>query len=99
MISLVEWWYNTIFHSSLHTTFYEVVYGQPSLIHMPYLPSDSCVDGVDKSLQAQEVAIKLLHFYLHRAANRMKQQANNHRSDRNFELGDLVYVKLQPYRQ
>ena len=29
----------------------------------------------------------------------MKQQADKRRSDRSFDVGDLVYVKLQPYRQ
>jgi len=27
--SLAKWWYNTNYHSALHTTPYEVVYGQP----------------------------------------------------------------------
>ena len=98
-ISLAEWWYNTTFHSSTHTTPYEVVYGQPAPVHMPYLPSDSRVDTIDKSLQAREAAIKLMKFHLTRAGNRMKQQADKKRSDREFLVGDLVYVKLQPYRQ
>lgn len=29
----------------------------------------------------------------------MKQYADAHRSDREFKLGDYVYLKLQPYRQ
>lgn len=29
----------------------------------------------------------------------MQSQANAHRSDRHLQIGDWVYVKLQPYRQ
>ncbi|MCI23877.1 hypothetical protein A2U01_0045060 [Trifolium medium] len=29
----------------------------------------------------------------------MVQQANKRRSDRHFDIGDFVYLKLQPYRQ
>jgi hypothetical protein len=29
----------------------------------------------------------------------MVQLANKHRSERTFTIGDLVYLKLQPYRQ
>ena len=48
---------------------------------------------------AREEAIKLVKFHLMRAQNRMTQQANKHRSDRVFAIGDYVYLKLQPYRQ
>ena len=57
------------------------------------------VEAVDRTLQTREAAIKLLKFYLQRAQNRMKQQADKKRSDRQFLVGDFVYLKLQPYRQ
>ncbi|PNY00055.1 Ty3/gypsy retrotransposon protein [Trifolium pratense] len=98
-LSLAEWWYNSNYHSSIHTTPFEVVYGQPPPIHLPYLPGSSATASVDRSLIAREEAIKLLKFHLLRAQNRMTQQANKHRSDRVFAIGDYVYLKLQPYRQ
>jgi hypothetical protein len=98
-LSLAEWWYNTNYHSSIHTTPFEVVYGQPPPIHLPYLPGSATTLTVDRSLMAREEAIKLIQFHLLRAQNRMLQQANKHRSDRVFAIRDYVYLKLQPYRQ
>lgn len=40
-LALAEWWYNTNFHSSIHTTPYEVVYGQAPPIHLPYFPGEA----------------------------------------------------------
>ena len=94
MGSFAEWWYNSTFHSSINTTPYEVVYGQTALVHLPYFLGDSMVDTVDMSLSAKEATIKLLKFHLHRAKNRMKQHVDGKRSDRQFAIRDLVYIKL-----
>ena len=63
------------------------------------MPSTSSVDSVDKSLAVREATLHLLKHNLQKAQHRMKQQADHHRSERVFEPGDWVYVKLQPYRQ
>ena len=54
---------------------------------------------VDRSLQKREEMLKLLKFHMKRAQDRMKQLADRGRSDRSFQIGDLVYVKLHAYRQ
>ena len=62
-VPLAEWWYNTSFHSSIQTTPYQVVYGQPIPIHLPYLPGDSKVEAIDRSMQTREATIKLFKFH------------------------------------
>lgn len=76
-----------------------MVYGQPPPIHLLYLPGEASNATVERTLTAREAVIQLLQFHLLRAQNRMAQQADKHRSDRNFSIGDFVYLKLQPYRQ
>lgn len=98
-LPLAQWWYNTTFHSSTKTTPYELVYCQPPSLHLPYLPGESKVEVVDRSLLKREVMIKLLQFHLRKAQDRMKVQADKHRSERSFDIGTWVWLKLQPYKQ
>lgn len=98
-LSMAEFWYNTNFHTSIQTTPFEVLYGQAPPIHMPYLPGESSVDAVDRTMVVREQVISMLKFHLLRAQNRMKSLADKHRTDRSFEVGVWVYLKLQPYRQ
>lgn len=98
-LPLAEYWYNTNFHTTTQTTPYEVVYGQAPPIYLPYLQGESKVQVVAKCLEDREKMLVLLKFHLMRVQHRMKQQADLYRSERSFEIGDWVYVKLQPYRQ
>nr|GEW87856.1 hypothetical protein [Tanacetum cinerariifolium] len=63
-LSLAEVWYNTNYHTSTKTTPYEAVYCQTPPIHVPYIPGDSRVEEVDRTIQAREGAIKVLKFHL-----------------------------------
>lgn len=98
-LPLAEWWYNTNYHSFIHATPFEIVYGQPPPIHLPYFYGTTSNLNVDRSLLARETTIKLLKFHLMRALNRMVQQANKHKTDCVFAVGDYVYLKLHPYSQ
>ena len=42
---------------------------------------------------------KDLKYQLRKAQTRMKSQINQHRTERSFQIGDRVFLKLQPYRQ
>ena len=95
---MAEFWYNTNHHSAINTTPYEVVYGQTPPLHIPYVAGESVVEAVDRSMLAREEAIKMCKFHLKRAQDRMVNQANKHRSERVFDVGMWVYLKLQPHR-
>lgn len=96
-LPLAEYWYNTSYHSAIQSTPYQVVYGQPPHTHLPYLAGSSTVDSVDRSLATREKFIHSLKHNLHKAQHRMKQIADRRRTEREFNVGDQVYVKLQPY--
>lgn len=64
---------------------YKVVYGQKSPPLLPYLPFDSQLDMVDRILQASEATIRSFKFHLGQAQNRMKVQADNHKT---FSVGN-----------
>jgi len=98
MTYLAEWWYNSNWHSTIGVTPYEVVYGQPPSLHIPYVAGDSSMEAIDRSLKARGECIEMLKYYLQRAQQRMKKQADKHRSEKQWEVGAWVYVKLQPYR-
>jgi hypothetical protein len=48
--------------------------------------------------ESQEI-LKLLKENLQMVQNQKKISADKHRIERNFEVGDLVFLRLQPYRQ
>lgn len=98
-LPLAEYWYNTNFHSSTQSTPYEIVYGQPPPTYIPYIPGDSRNAAVDRALTARESMLRSIKEHLNKAQNRMKQMADSRRSERSFEVGDWVYLKLQPFKQ
>ncbi|GJU82321.1 retrotransposable element Tf2 [Tanacetum coccineum] len=98
-LPIAEFWYNTNNHSSINVSPYEAVYGQTPHLHNPYVAGESVVENVDRSLQARENAIGMLKFHIKRAQDRMKKYADLKRSEREFEVGMWVYLKLQPHRQ
>ena len=78
---------------------FEALYGYEPPRWKDFALLDSRVPIVkDRQGESQRIA-NLLKENLTMARNRMKQHADQHRSEREFEEGDWVFVRLQPYKQ
>lgn len=98
-LPLAELWYNTSYHTSLKCTPFEALYG--------YKPPQICEFSIPNTLSSEaqitlenrEQMIQKLKENLLQAQNRIKFYADMKRTERQFDVGDMVYLKVQPYRQ
>jgi hypothetical protein len=98
-LALAEWWYNTNYHSATKITPFEAVYSYAPPSLLSYVPGTSANLAVDSQLKDRNSMVNLLKEHLQQAQNRMKLFADKKRTERIFNLGDWVYLRLQPYRQ
>ncbi|XP_073360410.1 uncharacterized protein [Aegilops tauschii subsp. strangulata] len=78
---------------------FEVVYG-----HAPRhfdISVDDTIQSEDLKhwFDQRKVVLHSVQQHLSRAQQRMKVQADKHRTERSFEVGEFVFLKLQPYLQ
>ena len=96
---MAEFWYNTTIHTALGKSPFEVLYGYtPRQLGISNLQLCSMPD-LERWLKERELLSQLIRQQLVRAQQRMKAQADKNRTERTFEVGDMVYLKLQPYIQ
>uniref|UniRef100_A0A8R7PYZ4 Integrase catalytic domain-containing protein n=1 Tax=Triticum urartu TaxID=4572 RepID=A0A8R7PYZ4_TRIUA len=98
-LPLAEFWYNTSPHSALGTTPFEVLYGHAPR-HFGIVDPVACASpDLAEWLQDRAQMTALIRQHLLRARQNMKDSADKRRSHRVFEVGDWVFLKLQPYVQ
>lgn len=97
-LSMAEYWYNTSFHSSLRKTPFEAMYGYPP----PDIPlrffSAQTDSNATEFLENRNIMWQHLKVNLAAAQARTRKYANMRRSERVLVVGDMVYLKMQPYR-
>ena len=64
-----------------------------------YLRENSKFQAVEHHIKHQQQVLQLLKDNLVLVQSRMKQQVDQHRSERSFDVGDWVFLRLQPYKQ
>jgi hypothetical protein len=96
-LPLAEFWYNSTYHTALECSPFKALYGHdPNLGALPAVEDQSPVAGV---LSDRTSHLEVLKQHLAAAQNKMKLYADTKRSEREFQVGDKVLLKLQPYAQ
>ncbi|XP_066361406.1 uncharacterized protein [Miscanthus floridulus] len=87
------------YHSAIGHSPSEVLYGHnPRHFGISNLQMCS-VPELEQWLKERELLSRVIQLQLTRAQQRMKSQADKKRSERSFQPGDMVYMKLKPYVQ
>lgn len=78
---------------------FQALYERPPPTVPMYELGASPVHEVDQTLISRDELLLQLKKNLATTSNRMKQIADASRCDIEFKQGDMVFLKLQPYRQ
>jgi hypothetical protein len=78
---------------------FEAVYGVPPPQLLSYVPGTTRVEAVKEVLRNREQIFNLLCQNIKHAQQRMKKYIDLKRTERELEIGQQVYLRLQPYRQ
>jgi hypothetical protein len=94
-----EWHYNTAVHTSTGFTPFQIVYGRTPPALVDYVSGSTTLQAVEATLMERDEILQILKQKLLRAQENMKLIAAKKRIPHEFKEGDLVFVKLRPYRQ
>ena len=98
-IHLCEYCYNTTHHMSIQMTPFRALYGYNAPSFIDFLMSDVRVPHAGDFLQERKDIVDALRNNIAKAQNQHKQYVDQKRIERSFQVGDMVYLMLQPYRQ
>lgn len=87
------------YHTSIKMNPIEAVYGRPPPSISTYVLGSTLNGQVVRDLLDRDTLLHDLKLNIKAAQNRMKVQHDRHHSERSFEVGEMVYLCLQPYRQ
>lgn len=96
---LCEYCYNTTFHMSIGMSPFKALYGYDVLSFFDLAFEHSNVPRNRDWLQESQDILSALKENLQCAQNQQKIYADKKRVECHFEVGDLVFLRLQPYRQ
>eukprot|EP00253_Pinus_taeda_P031488 PITA_31488 len=95
-LSLVEFAYNNSYHSSIGMPPFEALYGRPYRTPLSWDKlEDRVIIGLEL-IQEMEEQVRQIRQRLKETQDRQKSYADAHRTDRKYEAGDEVFIRIKP---
>lgn len=98
-IHLCEYYYNFTYRITIKMTPFRALYGYDAPSFLDLLLSDSKVPNVGDLQQENQDIMQTFRENIQKTQNQQKQYVDQRRVGGSFEVGDMVYLMLQPYRQ
>jgi hypothetical protein len=94
-----EYCYNTTYHMSIRMSPFRALYGYDAPSFIDTVFGDSRVPGSKNWVEESQRILKSAKENLQPTQNQQKIYADRQRVEHIFEVGDLVFLRLHPYRQ
>lgn len=98
-LAWAEYWYNTSHHSAIGMTPFQAVYGRLPPPLLRHSSTEDTPPGLHQLMIERDAVLADLKHHLTHTQARMKHFADAKRREVQYEVGEFVFVKLQPYRQ
>lgn len=94
-----EYCYNTSPQTSIKMSPFQALYGRLPPTLFRFVHNTTTVDSMEQWLRERDAILDDLKFQLLKNQHRMKLTTDLKRRDVSFTVGEVVYLKLQPYHQ
>ena len=77
---------------------FQALYGYEPIKWKYFITKQASIASINGHLEENQKFFQILKENLSPTWNRMRQQVDRHRTEQEFEVGDWVFVRLQPYK-
>ena len=92
----MEFAYNNSYHSSIKMAPIEFLYRRPCRTPLSWDQLEDQVLTIPEVVQDMEEQMTMIRERLKEAQDRQKSYVDAHRVDRNYEVGDRVFLRVRP---
>ena len=98
LLPRAEFAYNSSWHSSIQMTLFETMYGQNCHTPVNFADPQNRVEVSKQMLKRTDEKVRLIRKSIQRAQDRQEHYYNKKRSFHEFQIGEMVFLKVIPKR-